>query len=53
VATDLDIYEEEKQLVEQIREGRDRLVGEISKVIIGQREVVEQLLSRCSPAGIA
>jgi MoxR-like ATPase len=44
VATDLDIYEEEKQLVEQIREGRDRLVGEISKVIIGQREVVEQLL---------
>jgi MoxR-like ATPase len=44
VATDLDIYEEEKQLVEQIREGRDRLVGEISKIIIGQREVVEQLL---------
>jgi MoxR-like ATPase len=44
VATDLDIYEEEKQLVEQIREGRDRLVGEISKVIIGQAEVVEQLL---------
>jgi MoxR-like ATPase len=44
VATDLDIYEEEKQLVEQIREGRDRLVGEISKVIIGQREVIEQLL---------
>jgi MoxR-like ATPase len=44
VATDLDIYEEEKQLVEQIREGRDRLVGEISKVIIGQSEVVEQLL---------
>jgi MoxR-like ATPase len=44
VATDLDIYEEEKQLVEQIREGRDRLVAEISKVIIGQAEVVEQLL---------
>jgi MoxR-like ATPase len=44
VATDLDIYEEEKQLVEQIREGRDRLVAEISKVIIGQHEVVEQLL---------
>jgi MoxR-like ATPase len=44
VATDLDIYEEEKQLVEQIREGRDRLVAEISKVIIGQQEVVEQLL---------
>jgi MoxR-like ATPase len=44
VATDLDIYEEEKQLVEQIHEGRDRLVAEISKVIIGQAEVVEQLL---------
>ncbi len=44
MATELDTYEEERQLVEQIRDGRDRIVAEISKVIIGQRDVVEQLL---------
>jgi MoxR-like ATPase len=44
VATQLDTFDEEKQVVEQIRAGRDRIVGEISKVIIGQQEVVEQLL---------
>jgi MoxR-like ATPase len=44
VATELDTYEEERQLVEQIRLGRDRIVAEIEKVIIGQKEVIEQLL---------
>jgi MoxR-like ATPase len=44
VATQLDTFEEERQLVTQIREGRDRLVGEIEKEIIGQKEVIEQLL---------
>jgi MoxR-like ATPase len=44
VATQLDTYEEEKQLVDQIRSGRDRIAAEISKVIVGQHEVVEQLL---------
>lgn len=44
MATDLDVYEEEKQLVEQIREGHKRIAAEIEKVIVGQRDVVEQLL---------
>jgi MoxR-like ATPase len=44
VATELDTYEDERQLVEQIRSGRDRIVAEIEKVIIGQKEVIEQLL---------
>jgi MoxR-like ATPase len=44
VATQLDAYEEEKQLVDQIRTGRDRIAAEIGKVIVGQQEVVEQLL---------
>ncbi len=44
MATDLDTYEEERLLVEQIREGRDRIAAEIGKVIIGQKDVVEQLL---------
>jgi MoxR-like ATPase len=44
VSTQLDTYEEERLLVEQIREGRDRIAAEIGKVIIGQKDVVEQLL---------
>jgi MoxR-like ATPase len=44
VATETDVYEEERQLVEQIRAGRDRIVAEIEKVIVGQKEVIEQLL---------
>jgi MoxR-like ATPase len=44
VGTQLDTYEEERLLVEQIREGRDRIAAEIGKVIIGQKDVVEQLL---------
>jgi MoxR-like ATPase len=44
VATQLDTFEDEKQLVEQIRSGRDRIAAEIGKVIIGQQAVIEQLL---------
>ncbi|WP_438811194.1 AAA family ATPase [Rhodopirellula halodulae] len=36
--------EDEARVVEQIREGRERIVQELSKVIIGQEEVIEQLL---------
>ncbi|HYO24828.1 MAG TPA: MoxR family ATPase [Lacipirellulaceae bacterium] len=43
-ATELDAYEEERLLVEQLRDGRERILAEISKVIIGQHQVVEQLL---------
>ena len=44
MATETDVYEEERHLVEQIRAGRDRIVAEIEKVIVGQKEVIEQLL---------
>ena len=38
---------------ERVAEGRDRILGELRKVIIGQDEVVEQVCSRCSPVAIA
>jgi MoxR-like ATPase len=44
VATQIDTFEEERQLVAQIRDGRERISAEIEKVIIGQKAVVEQLL---------
>lgn len=37
-------YEQEQQTVEQLRASRDRLIAELSKVIIGQKLVVEELL---------
>jgi MoxR-like ATPase len=37
-------YEEEQAAVQQIRAGRARVETELSKVIIGQKEAVEQLL---------
>jgi MoxR-like ATPase len=36
--------EQEAQVVEQIREGRERIQAELSKVIVGQHDVIEQLL---------
>ncbi|GAA5507004.1 MoxR family ATPase [Novipirellula caenicola] len=36
--------EDEARTVEQIREGRERIYAELSKTIIGQHEVIEQLL---------
>ncbi len=37
-------YEEERDAVTQLRESRARIDAELSKVIVGQREAVEQLL---------
>ncbi len=37
-------YEEEAAIVKQIREGRARIDAELSKTIVGQKEVIEQLL---------
>ncbi len=37
-------YEAEKKTVEQLREARERIYRELSKVLVGQHEVVEQLL---------
>ncbi len=36
--------EEEESLVHQIRQGRDQIAKELSKTIVGQKEVIEQLL---------
>ncbi len=36
--------EQEAQVVEQIRTGREKIYGELSKVIVGQEDVIEQLL---------
>jgi MoxR-like ATPase len=44
VSTDLDAYLLEQQVVDQIRGSRARIDAELSKVIVGQGEVVEQLL---------
>jgi MoxR-like ATPase len=43
-------FEQEKAVVEQIREGRGRIDAELSKVIVGQKDVIEQLLT-CLFAG--
>ncbi len=42
--TEMDSYELEQQTVGQIREGRAHIERELSKVIIGQRDVIDQLL---------
>jgi MoxR-like ATPase len=39
-----DLYESERQVVEKIHESRGRIEHELSKVIIGQKEVSHQLL---------
>jgi MoxR-like ATPase len=44
MSTENDAYEVERQVVEQIRASRNRIDAELSKVIVGQKEVVEQLL---------
>jgi len=36
--------EQEEQVVEQIRSGRERIEKELSKTIVGQKDVIEQLL---------
>ncbi len=36
--------EQEAQVVEQIRTGREKIYAELSKVIVGQEDVIEQLL---------
>jgi MoxR-like ATPase len=37
-------YEQEKETVELIRASRERIDAELAKVIVGQRQVIEQLL---------
>jgi MoxR-like ATPase len=42
--TEIDAFELEQQAVEQLRAGRTRIDQELSKAIVGQADVVEQLL---------
>ena len=44
MATDLETYELERQAVEQIRNSRAAIDNELEKVIVGQKDVIEQLL---------
>jgi MoxR-like ATPase len=44
MSTETMSVEEEARVVEQIREGRDQITAELSKVIVGQQDVIEQLL---------
>ena len=44
-------YELEEQVVQQIRESRDRIDAELSKVIIGQKDVIRELLICLFAAG--
>ena len=40
----VDSYEMEEQVVQQVRASRDRISAELSKVIVGQEEVIRELL---------
>jgi MoxR-like ATPase len=44
VATQLDTFEMERQVVEKIRLSRGQIDAELAKVIVGQKSVIEQLL---------
>ena len=44
MASELDAYLSEQQTVEHLRASRSRISEELSKVIVGQADVVEQLL---------
>ncbi len=44
MSTQIDTFEEERTVVEQIRQGRDKIRAELDKVIVGQQDVVDQLL---------
>ena len=40
----VDAYQNERETVERIRVGRSRIDAELAKVIVGQRDVIDQLL---------
>lgn len=44
MSTETMSMEEEARVVEQIRDGRQQIMSELSKVIVGQHDVIEQLL---------
>src|SRR3954470_22617034 len=44
VDTENSNYESEKRAVEQLRDARTRITSELSKAVVGQAQVIEQLL---------
>ena len=44
MTAEIDSYEMEQQVVEQIRRSRDLIDGQLSKVIVGQKQVILELL---------
>ncbi len=42
--TPIETFDEEKQAVELLQASRDKIYSELGKVIVGQRDVIEQLL---------
>ncbi|MBD3674915.1 MAG: AAA family ATPase [Planctomycetaceae bacterium] len=44
MSTEIENQNTEQQAVEQIRAGREKILAELSKAVIGQQEVIEQLL---------
>ncbi len=44
MSTAVDTYEMEQQVVQQIRDSRERIARELAKTIIGQQDVVSQLM---------
>ena len=42
--TETDTFESDRQAVELIRTGRDKIHAELNKVIVGQKDVINQLL---------
>ena len=44
VEPEVEPYAAEQQVVEQLRDARTRIEAELSKVIVGQKDVIEQLL---------
>ena len=45
VEPEVEPYAAEQQVVEQLRDARTRIEAELSKVIVGQKDVIEQLLT--------
>ena len=49
--TPTDAYQIEQQTVEQLNASRDRIKAELAKVIVGQHEVIEQILTALFAGG--
>ena len=53
VEPEVEPYAAEQQVVEQLRDARTRIEAELSKVIVGQKDVIEQLLTALLAGGHA